>query len=268
MTRPPQLDRDREQRAERDAEIYRLKVAGLTERAIAARYGLAQSTVHEIIDRGRRDLLTPGAEALRQMEADRLDDARRAASAVRSRVHYVVQGGSVVTDAEGNPLRDDGPVLKANEQLVRISESWRKLFGLDAPEQLNIALERRIDDESADIAEVLVKVIPEVLEAADLDGGFRARLTQFALELARWHLLSLGGDDPGAPRPEAPRPQLALPPGPSASPPSAAPAPPPRRERDSADDVLAQLALIQDEFGDLLTEEDDDGPEDDPAQAA
>lgn len=68
------------------------------------------------------------------MEADRLDDARRAASAVRSRVHYVVQAGQLVTGPDGQPLRDDAPTLKANEQLVRISESWRKLFGLDAPE--------------------------------------------------------------------------------------------------------------------------------------
>lgn len=255
MTRPPQLDRDREARAVRDAEIYRLKVAGLTERAIADRYALAPATVHEIIDRGRRDLLTPGAEALRQMEADRLDDARRAASAVRSRTHFVVQGGAVVTGPDGQPLRDDAPVLKANEQLVRISESWRKLFGLDAPEQLNIALERRVDDESADIAEVLLKVIPEVLEAIDLDGGFRARLTTFALELAGWHLRSIGGEDPGTPRPEAPRPQLALPPGPSAGRPTPQPF---RRERDSVDDVLDQLANFEEEFGGLEDSDDDD----------
>ncbi|WP_432192811.1 hypothetical protein [Streptomyces sp. bgisy027] len=55
MTRPPQLDRDREARAVRDAEIYQLKVGGLTERRIAERFGLAVSTVHEIIDKGRRD---------------------------------------------------------------------------------------------------------------------------------------------------------------------------------------------------------------------
>lgn len=270
MTRPPQLDRDREARAVRDAEIYRLKVAGLTERAIAERYGLAQSTVHEIIDTGRRDLLTPGAEALRQMEADRLDDARRAAAAVRARVHYVVQGGKVVKDDDGQPLRDDGPVLKANEQMVRISESWRKLFGLDAPEQLSVSLERRVEEESTDIAEVLLKVIPEVLQAValespGLDLGRQGQLTAYALELAGWHLRSLDGGDPGAPHPVLERARPQLPPGPSAGPP---PAPKFKRERDTADDVLAQLAAIQDEYGDLLDEEDDDGPEDDQAATA
>ncbi|MEV0483750.1 hypothetical protein AB0I69_24475 [Streptomyces sp. NPDC050508] len=254
MSAPPQRRPNTAAHAERDAAIYRAKVAGLTERAIADRFDLSPARVHEIIDRGRRDLLTPGAEALRQMEADRLDDARRAASVVRSRVHWVVQGGQVVTGPDGEPLRDDAPTLKANEQLVRISESWRKLFGLDAPEQLNIALERRVDEESADMAEVLLKVIPEVLEAVDLDGAFRARLTTYALELAGWHLRSIDGEDPGAPRPEAPRPQLALPPGPSAPDPST-----PRRwrERDGVDDVLTQLANFEEEFGDL--EDDDEG---------
>jgi excisionase family DNA binding protein len=165
----------------------------------------------------------------------------------------------VVKDDEGTPLRDDGPVLKANDQLLRVSESWRKLFGLDAPEQLNIALEKRIDDESTDIVEVLLKVIPEVLESLDLDGAFRARVTTFALELAGWHLRSLDVEDPGAPRPEAPRPQLALPPGPSTGPPQDdGDAPPPRhyREPDGADAVLSQLAKFEDEFGPL--EDDDD----------
>ncbi|MET7570801.1 hypothetical protein ABZT04_20225 [Streptomyces sp. NPDC005492] len=259
MGAPPQARPNRARNAVRDAEIYRLKVAGMTERAIADRYDLAVSTVHNILDRGRRDLLTPGAEALRQMEADRLDDARRAASAVRARTHVVVQGGKVVTDADGNPVRDDGPVLKANEQLVRISESWRKLFGLDAPEQLNIALERRVDEESADVADVLLKVIPEVLEAAGLPLGRQGQLTTYALELAGWLLRSADGQDPGAPRPEVPLPWPALPPGPSAAPPEdALPVPVRRwRERDVADDVLDQLANFETEFGPLEDNDDD-----------
>ncbi|MFJ8139200.1 hypothetical protein [Streptomyces sp. NPDC096013] len=82
-----------------------------------------------------------------------------------------------------------------------MSKSWRKLFGLDAPEQLNIALERRVEEESADIAEVLFKVIPEVLEAVDVDDTFRSRLTSYALELAGWHLRAADGEDPGRPAP-------------------------------------------------------------------
>lgn len=253
MTRPPQLDSGRDQRAVRDAEIYRLKVAGLTERAIAARFSLAPATVHEIIDRGRRDLLTPGAEAMRQMEADRLDDARRRASAVASRVHVVVQGGKVVKDDDGTPVRDDGPVLKANEQLVRISESWRRLFGLDAPEQLSVSLDRRIEDESADLVEVLTKVIPEVLEAAGLDLGRQGQLTRHGLDLAAWYLVASTGEDPG-PRPAPPRMAIAeLEPAEADRPDG----PPPfrRREPDATDGVLDQLAQFEDEFGPL---EDDD----------
>ncbi|WP_020122482.1 hypothetical protein [Streptomyces canus] len=95
----------------------------------------------------------------------------------------------------------------------------------------------------------------------DLDEGFRRKLQEYALTVAGRTLAAESGADLG-PEPEAPRPQLALPPGPSA------PELPRWRERDSVDEVLDQLAAIQDEFGDLLNEEGDDGPEDDQGEAA
>ncbi|MGW2169941.1 hypothetical protein ACWC1C_05340 [Streptomyces sp. NPDC001705] len=248
MNTPPQRHPGRDQRAVRDAEIYRLKVAGLTERAIADRFSLAPATVHAIIDRGRRDLLTPGAEAMRQMEADRLDDARRRASAVASRVHVVVQGGKVVKDDDGAPVRDDGPVLKANEQLVRISESWRRLFGLDAPEQLSVSLDRRIEAEATDVAEVLLKVLPEVLSMSGIKLGHQGHLTRWGIDLAAWYLMASGGENPG-PRPLPPRLAVAeLEPAEADRP---EPAPPPfRRERDASDDVIARAQALLDEEAD------------------
>ncbi len=142
--------------------------------------------------------------------------------------------------------------LKAVDRLVRINESRRKLRGADAPEALTIALDKRADAEAADVTVAVIAAVQAVAAALpDMDGTFRRKLQQYALEIAGRTLVTESGGDP-SPEPEAPRPQLALPPGPSAT-----DEPPPRRwrEPDGADRVLRELAQFEDEFRDL---EDDD----------
>ncbi len=99
---------------------------------------------------------------------------------------------------------------------------------------------------------VVAQRVAVALDAVEVDGTFRARLTSYALEPTGWHLRSADGGDPGARR-EAPVPQLALPPGPSAARPEPEPF---KRERDSVDNVLAQLDKFVEEFGDLEDEDE------------
>ncbi|PZH16776.1 hypothetical protein C1I97_06065 [Streptomyces sp. NTH33] len=112
-------------------------------------------------------------------------------------------------------------------------------------------------EEAADVVEAVLAAVDAVTAALpDVDGTYRAKLKQYALEVAGRTLKAHESGDLG-PEPEAPRPQLALPPGPSAASPSAAPAPPLRGEPDSVDAVLAQLAKFEDEFGPLGDDDDD-----------
>ncbi|TGB03194.1 hypothetical protein [Streptomyces sp. MZ04] len=231
MGAPPQARRRRATNAERDEKIFKLKVRGLTERQIAAEVGLSQARVNGIIEQRIAAHLGPVVGDMVALRDAELHD-----------LWLKAQAQYAATD-------DPDTRLKAINTLRGLNESRRKLHGADAPEAMTIKLDKRLDDEGADIAEVLLKVIPEVLAAVDLDRPYRDRLTTYALELAGWHLRAVEGD-PGVPRPEAPRPQLALPPGASAGPP--APDPPPHRvEPDGADAVLAQLARFEDEFGGL-----------------
>ncbi|AZQ32632.1 hypothetical protein EJ357_03555 [Streptomyces cyaneochromogenes] len=221
-----------------DDKIIGLAAAGLPVRRIAAEVGMPKSTVQDRLTHLLRTRTQRASDEFVAMREVRLEDLFR-------RAYAVVATAEKGSDAWG----------RAWDRCLRAEESLRKLKGADAPEAMTIALERRIDDEATDVVEVLLKVIPDALRAADLDGAFRAKLTQYALELASWHLRSTGGEDPG-PAPEAPRPQLALPPGPSAAAPEAPPLPR-YREPDGADAVLAQLAKFEDEFGSL--EDDDEG---------
>lgn len=231
-----------------DDEILALAAAAVPVRKIAQRVGMPKSTVQDRLSILLRTRTQRASDELVAMREVRLEDLFR-------RAYSVLAQSEKGSDSWG----------RAWDRCLRAEESLRKLKGADAPEAMTIALERRVDEESADVVEAVMAAVNAVTAALpDLDGAYRARLKQYALEMAGRALRSLDGSEPG-PEPDAPRPQLALPPGPSAPEP---PTPTFRLERDSADDVLAELAKIQDEFGDLLNEEDDDGPEDDQSQAA
>lgn len=58
------------------------------------------------------------------------------------RQHVVVSGGKVVRDDEtGAPLVDSGPELQALAQWSKVSESRRRLLGLDAAVKLDVSFE-------------------------------------------------------------------------------------------------------------------------------
>ncbi|MFF3204563.1 hypothetical protein [Streptomyces sp. NPDC002962] len=239
MAAPPQARPNTAQHADRNSKIFNLRVAGLTVRQIAAEVGLGPTRVQEILTEEIGARVGPAAE-----EYVTLREAELAALWKRA--------FTVMATADNDEVK-----LKAMDRLLRINESRRKLRGADAPEALTIALDRRVDEEATDVVTAVLAAVDAVTAALpDLDGTFRANLKTYALQVAGHALQTESGGDPG-PEPEAPRQQLALPPGLSAGPPPDAPVRPPRREPDSADRVLDQLAKFEDEFGDLEDDDDD-----------
>ncbi|MFF3874674.1 hypothetical protein [Streptomyces sp. NPDC001978] len=257
MGAPPQARRRRAATAERDEKIFKLKIAGLTERQIAAEVGLSPGRVHEIIEQRISAHLGPvvgSMVALRDAELSVL--WKRAFT--------------IMATAE-----DDDTKLKAINTLKGLNESQRKLHGADAPEALTVSLEHRLNEESAEVVEAILAGFA----AVNLSDDRR----QYGLEAAAGRLRALEGGEfvPPEPLPPlgvAPTPytedgamfidgpdglryrvvavepqgaptvtQLALPPGRSSF----------RRERDSADDVLSELAKFEDEFGPLGDDDDD-----------
>lgn len=137
--------------AARRAEAIRMRTAGKSwdEIAAALKYasrGAAHTDVTRALEANQRDLGV-SAEALRELELERLDVVHRAATEVLERQHLTVSHGhvvrmgapiikdgeAVIAEGAGEPVLDDGPKLAAIDRLVRIGESRRKLLGLDAP---------------------------------------------------------------------------------------------------------------------------------------
>lgn len=130
------------------------------------------------VDHGIEEKLT--AAALR------LNDIRRQLYRIISTDHFVLHQGVVVRDEEGRPLRDNGPVLAALGQLRALEEQQARLEGTNAREKIDIALNRRVEDEATDVVEAILAGFSAVPE---LEPAVRQRV----LEAAGAHLRALEG---------------------------------------------------------------------------
>lgn len=91
------------------------------------------------------------AEQARAAHRARLEYATDIAVAVMEREHVHVSQGRVVKDSSGVPLLDDGPKLAAAGVVKGLSESLRKLDGLDSATKIDTTITTTPQD--AELAE-------------------------------------------------------------------------------------------------------------------
>jgi hypothetical protein len=128
-----------EQAAERHVRAFELRKQGFTYREIGAALGVSGKTAHEDVQRVLAELaetrLASAAEYV-DMELERLDTLTEEATRILLATHPLISGGDVLSgftpDGVAIGLTDAGPKLAAIRELRAISESRRKLLGLDA----------------------------------------------------------------------------------------------------------------------------------------
>lgn len=121
--------------AEEQRQCWELRLRGLSLRQIAGVTGLSKSTVENRLRAEFEEYRQDSASLKEQyvaLELERLDGAQTVVLGVLEANHMVVSDGRVVR-VDGTPLADSGPVLAAVREFRQISESRRKLLGLDAP---------------------------------------------------------------------------------------------------------------------------------------
>lgn len=118
--------------AERDAKAAHMRAQGATYRDIARHFGIDVRAAHNGVQRAMLDAVREPAEEVRAIELARLDQLLLHAWAVLERRHVTVSNGEVV-HLDGEPLRDDGPVLAAIDRILKIQDRRAKYLGLDAP---------------------------------------------------------------------------------------------------------------------------------------
>ena len=140
MANGKKTDQTRIGAADRRQRALELRKAGASYRAIGAQLDVSEAQAHRDV----RDALAHLAELeldlareYRALEAARLDGLTFEAARILAADHPLVSGGKALSGftADGKPigLTDAGPKLAAIKELRLLSESRRRLFGLDAP---------------------------------------------------------------------------------------------------------------------------------------
>lgn len=140
---------------ERDARAVELRRRGMTYQQISDQIGLAgPGKAHDAVRRGIRDSVREDTDEQTYVELERLDEALRTAYRIMMGRHvHVASNGAVVTTPgpDGKPVAvyDQALNLQAAMGIMRLSESRRKLLGLDAPtrSKVEVITEADIDAE-------------------------------------------------------------------------------------------------------------------------
>ena len=130
---------------DRDSEALDLKRSGLNYRQIAESLDCSPSTAYEAVQRALASTRQEPADALRRLEAERLDrmtvileeiiTRRMIAADVLSNLPQADDDGGKASEAS------DELLLKTVDRYLRIQERRAKLLGLDAPARHEITLE-------------------------------------------------------------------------------------------------------------------------------
>jgi len=233
MAKPPQARSNGATVAEQMTKVFQLKLSGWSHDRIAAELGISHGTVANRLDAAITDLVGPAAhDYVDAREAELVDLFARA---------YRLAVTATDPDAK----------LKAIDRCVKINESRRKLRGADAPEAMEIALDRRNEVESEMVSEAIIAAM------ADLSPAERA----YRLELAARRMIELDGGTPEGPPPERPEPDADARPD-VAGPYKNGTAPAyvvhnGRRYRDEGEHRPADLPALE---GEVVAEYEDDAP--------
>jgi hypothetical protein len=152
MTVPPNSRSSKQAEvAERRTAAMRLHIAGHTYQQIADRLGYKSAgAVGVDIQRAMEQLKKEQhktAEERRDLELARLDEIAAVCHRVMLTEHVAHSGGKIVErviDGQVVPLVDSAPSLAAADRLIKVSESRRKLLGVDAPARQEITGETTV----------------------------------------------------------------------------------------------------------------------------
>jgi hypothetical protein len=148
------------QSAARDMRAAELHGQGWTHERIAAELGYAsRGRVSEAIDRAYAEIVTPGAEAAKRLDFERLNRLLEKNWEALERQHVTVSNGKVVRQFAGFELRadgtealdadgkriplfadvlDDGPIAVHTVTILRLLERRARMYGYDAPVQSRV----------------------------------------------------------------------------------------------------------------------------------
>lgn len=142
------------------ADAARLRAQGKSYRDIAVEQGVSVSTAHDRVKRAMAAVPVEAVTELRRVELERLDMLTERAFREMEKTHPFVSNGRRFDD-----LEDSGPVFTAIDRIRQLSESRRKLLGLDAPSKVAVTVSDEVSAEIERLAAELGVDDPDRVES-------------------------------------------------------------------------------------------------------
>lgn len=145
-------------KAERNAELWRLKCAGHGDKELAERFGISEGRVCQIVRAERAKLGARDRAEIRQELTGQLDT-------VRARLQDIMDAPAAVAMSAGKPVParnedgslaegqyavDHGAALSAASGIVQVQARMAKMLGLDDPTQIGVDSTVRVIVEGTD----------------------------------------------------------------------------------------------------------------------
>jgi hypothetical protein len=120
-----------------DRRAADLRSLGYTYQMIADRFDVDVSTAHRMVARAVAEVPTEGAEQVRKIELEKLDNAERyLQSIIQNPPVKVSASGRIVKDDKGNPVIDEGARMEAVNGILKAQQARARLLGLNAPTRI------------------------------------------------------------------------------------------------------------------------------------
>lgn len=125
----------------RDGDIWRQYAHGATQETLAARYGISQQRVGQIIREVGAAIPEEDLADRRRRALDALGDLGRMALEIADLepTQAWSQGRPMVND-DGTPIMDYSTRLSALDRVLKIGERQARLLGLDAAQKVDLAV--------------------------------------------------------------------------------------------------------------------------------
>jgi transcriptional regulator with XRE-family HTH domain len=140
---------DKPQRlAGRNGDVWQAYLSGVTQEAIAERFGISQSRVSQLVTEVRASIPEPVIAEIKQAEAERIAMLYTETVAIMRAHHPVVslQRGEVIPG-----LEDAGPKLAAIAMALKIHERVAKTYGTDAAQKIEASAQVKFSYEGVDV---------------------------------------------------------------------------------------------------------------------
>jgi hypothetical protein len=150
----------------RNGQIYREYLLGSTQEAIAAKHGIGQQRVSEIVLAVRAGIPETDLAEAKVKHLDVMDLlADTMAELMEAPLPPAYSNGRPIYDEDGTMVRDFGPRMAAADRLVKINERVAKVLGLDAPVKADVTVSEQADRVAeAAAAEALARMAADTQE--------------------------------------------------------------------------------------------------------